>query len=130
MSFFLAAASSDGQNIDRHFGHSDSFSIVRAEDDGSYELQERRSVDSPCQHGFHEEGAMLRAVEALADCRYVLAEAVGHGSREQELHHGGEDHQRHDPRLQQSDEIARRGLADQGRAVHRGRVVNKGQDGL
>ena len=88
MSFFLAAASSDGQNIDRHFGHSDSFSIVRAEDDGSYELQERRSVDSPCQHGFHEEGAMLRAVEALTDCRYVLAEAVGHGAAAQLIARG------------------------------------------
>ncbi len=83
MAFLLAAASGDGQEIDRHFGHSDCFSIIAVAEDGSYALQERRSLVSPCQHGVHEDGAMQAAVEALADCRYVLAEAVGRGAAAQ-----------------------------------------------
>ena len=86
--FLIAAASSDGNAIDRHFGHSDCFSILAVADDGSYVLKERRSLTSPCQHGSHEEKAMVAAVEALSDCRYVLAEAVGRGAEAQLTVHG------------------------------------------
>ena len=88
MAFLIAAASSDGNAIDRHFGHSDCFSILAVADDGSYVLKERRSLTSPCQHGSHEEKAMVAAVEALSDCRYVLAEAVGRGAEAQLTIHG------------------------------------------
>ena len=86
--FLIAAASSDGKAIDRHFGHSDCFSILAVAADGSYVLKERRSLTSPCQHGSHEEKAMVAAVEALSDCRYVLAEAVGRGAEAQLTVHG------------------------------------------
>ena len=74
----IAAASSDGVTVDRHFGHADVFSILEAAADGaSFTEVERRKVSPPCQHGHHEAAAMEAVVAALGDCRYVLAEAIG-----------------------------------------------------
>lgn len=81
MSYRIALASSDGRHIDRHFGHSDGFVIVEVEPGGKFVEQERRQAQAPCQHGFHEEGAMQTAVRALRDCRYVVAEAIGPGAQ-------------------------------------------------
>ena len=81
MSYRIAAASSDGIHIDRHFGVADGFVIVEVADDGTFAEVERRQAKSPCQHGYHDEGAMLAAVQALADCRYVVAEAIGPGAQ-------------------------------------------------
>ncbi|BAL84490.1 putative nitrogenase iron-molybdenum cofactor biosynthesis protein [Selenomonas ruminantium subsp. lactilytica TAM6421] len=81
MAYRIAAASADGVHIDRHFGHSDGFVIVEVQEDGSFAEIERRAAKSPCQHGFHDEGAMAAAVSALADCRYVVAEAIGPGAQ-------------------------------------------------
>lgn len=89
MSYQIAAASSDGIYIDRHFGHADVFSIIEAEDDGRHwQLRSRRLVTSPCQHGSHDPSAMQATVAALADCRYVLAEAIGQGAAAQLLARG------------------------------------------
>ena len=74
----IAAASSDGVTIDRHFGHADVFSIWETVADGaSFTEIERRQVSPPCQHGHHEADAMQAVVAPLGDCRYVLAEAIG-----------------------------------------------------
>lgn len=74
----IAAASSDGVTIDRHFVHADVFSIWETVADGaSFTEIERRQVSPPCQHGHHEADAMQAVVAALGDCRYVLAEAIG-----------------------------------------------------
>ena len=81
MSYRIALASSDGLHIDRHFGASDGFVIVEVADSGSFLEIERRPVKSPCQHGHHDEGAMLAAVQSLNDCRYVVAEAIGPGAQ-------------------------------------------------
>ncbi len=81
MSYLLAAASSDGVNIDRHFGHADTFQIVELAEDGTnWQVIGQREVVSPCQHGSHAAEAMQAAVSRLADCRYVLAEAIGRGA--------------------------------------------------
>ena len=81
MSYRIALASSDGLHIDRHFGHSDGFVIVAVEPSGNFVEQERRQAKAPCQHGFHDAGAMQAAVRALRDCRYVVAEAIGPGAQ-------------------------------------------------
>lgn len=81
MSYRIALASSDGVHIDRHFGASDGFLIVEAAEDGTFWEVERRQVKAPCQHGYHDNGAMLEAVQALSDCRYVVAEAIGPGAQ-------------------------------------------------
>lgn len=81
MSYRIALASSDGLQIDRHFGHSDGFVIVEVQAEGGFYERERRQAQSPCQHGFHDERAMQAAVKALQDCRYVVAEAIGPGAQ-------------------------------------------------
>jgi predicted Fe-Mo cluster-binding NifX family protein len=80
MAYLIAAASSTGQEVDRHFGHSEVFSILEVGDDNAYTVKERRTVPAPCQHGTHDPAAMAAAVAALLDCRYVLAEAIGRGA--------------------------------------------------
>ena len=81
MSYRIALASSDGVHIDRHFGASDGFLIVEVARDGTFLEVEQRQVKAPCQHGYHDNGAMLEAVQALSDCRYVVAEAIGPGAQ-------------------------------------------------
>ena len=81
MPYRIALASSDGLHIDRHFGASDGFLIVEVTQDGTFLEVERRQVQAPCQHGYHDDGAMLEAVQALNDCRYVVAEAIGPGAQ-------------------------------------------------
>ncbi|MBQ1876253.1 MAG: hypothetical protein II145_06035 [Selenomonas sp.] len=81
MSYRIAAASSDGVQIDRHFGHAETFSIFEVEENGQGPaLKARRAVSPPCQHGSHDAQAMQAVTAALADCRYVLAEAIGGGA--------------------------------------------------
>ncbi len=80
MAYDIAIASSDGLNVDRHFGHSEAFYIVEVDESGSYETKEKRELKSPCQHGSHDEDALLNAAKSLADCRYVLCEAIGPGA--------------------------------------------------
>lgn len=44
MAYKIAAASSDGQQIDLHFGHAEMFYIFEVQQDGTYVLLERREV--------------------------------------------------------------------------------------
>lgn len=81
MSYRIAFASSDGVQIDRHFGAADSFLIAAVEPDGSCREVERRAGQPPCRHGSHDEGAMVAAASALSDCLYVVAEAIGPGAQ-------------------------------------------------
>ena len=81
MSYRVGLASSDGVQIDRHFGASEGFVILEVEPNGSYHEIERRAGKPPCRHGSHDEGAMQEAVERLSDCRYVVAEAIGPGAQ-------------------------------------------------
>lgn len=81
MPYRIAFASADGANIDRHFGAADSFLIIEVEQDGSYRETERRPARPPCRHGSHDEPAMQEAADALSDCLYVAAEAIGPGAQ-------------------------------------------------
>ena len=80
MGYKIAAASSDGQQVDRHFGHADTFYITEVLDDGTYFFLEKRIVESPCQHGNHDSGIMQKMIEKIDDCKYVLCEAIGSGA--------------------------------------------------
>ena len=44
MGYNIAVASTDGINIDKHFGASDSFFIIKVNDDGTYENLGERVV--------------------------------------------------------------------------------------
>ena len=63
MSFRIAAATSDGINIDLHFGHADTLYIYEVHDDGSYKLVDRihapkilQDCGNGCGSGYHGGG--------------------------------------------------------------------------
>lgn len=96
MGYNIAVASTDGINIDKHFGASDSFFIIRVNDDGTYENLGERFVDetqsasdgcgeSSCGHscGGHSDPKIQKKVETISDCRCLLCDKCGPGSEKQ-----------------------------------------------
>lgn len=85
MSIRIAAASSDGINIDQHFGHADTFYIFDVENDGSYKLH-RISIlsEKGCNTCSSGTGCGCHSVhqidvEYLDSAKYVLASGIGKG---------------------------------------------------
>jgi nitrogen fixation protein NifX len=99
MVYNIAVASTDGINIDKHFGASDSFLIIKVNDDGTYENLGERVVaeeqntttstscggGSSCGHscGGHSDPAIQKKVEVISDCRCLLCSKCGPGSEKQ-----------------------------------------------
>jgi len=94
MAVKIAAASSDGIHIDRHFGQTEEFRIYEIQSDGSY--QETATaiipVDSPCATGEVQEGhgeacddcgiddesvRIRKVIEILDGVQYLLVEKIG-----------------------------------------------------
>ena len=97
MGIKVAIATSDGLNIDLHFGQAKSFLLYEFKD-GKFELSEKREVpvdDSAVvalRHcggsgggcgGGAASGPLAPAVELLLDCRAVVAAQIGQGMRRQ-----------------------------------------------
>ena len=97
MGIKVAIATSDGLNIDLHFGQTKSFLLYEFKD-GKFELSEKREVpvdDSAMvaiRHcggsgggcgGGAASGPLAPAVELLLDCRAVVAAQIGQGMRRQ-----------------------------------------------
>jgi predicted Fe-Mo cluster-binding NifX family protein len=97
MGIKVAIATSDGLNIDLHFGQTKSFLLYEFKD-GKFELSEKREVqvdDSAVvalRHcggsgggcgGGAASGPLAPAVELLLDCRAVVAAQIGQGMRRQ-----------------------------------------------
>lgn len=82
MIYKIAAASSDGKIIDRHFGKADKFYIYAADDDTyTFMLIDERTTEPVCQGGGHDDSAMERSVDNLSDCEYVLVSQIGTRAR-------------------------------------------------
>jgi predicted Fe-Mo cluster-binding NifX family protein len=83
MSYKIAVASSDGVNIDLHFGRADQFHIVEVEDDGSFRFAEVRRNGVPVPDEPDEErggcggGGCKLDTGLIADCAYVFALRIG-----------------------------------------------------
>ncbi len=97
MKYKIAVASSDGKNVDSHFGHVDSFWIFEVnEETGSFEDIEERSITPACSGGAcsgtqnskdsgcggrNGEGEhaspMDEIAAALSDVDYVLVARIG-----------------------------------------------------
>lgn len=74
----LAFASSDGVVVNQHFGHTPCFWIIELnEENGEWDLLEKRVNDPPCKFGEHDEGALNGSVDLIRDCRAVFAVKVG-----------------------------------------------------
>jgi predicted Fe-Mo cluster-binding NifX family protein len=92
MSYKIALTSSNGADIDQHFGHTRHFTILQVdEDSGAWELLEYRDLrpqDAACPdagsacggcgsgHG-HQDGRLQAVVETLAGCVYILTAKIG-----------------------------------------------------
>ena len=102
MGIKVAIASSDGLNIDLHFGQAKSFLLYEFKD-GKFELSEKREVPADAATGDFgcldvgggcggsgggcgcgdASGPLAPAVELLLDCRAVVAAQIGQGMRRQ-----------------------------------------------
>ena len=87
MSFRIAAATSDGINIDLHFGHADTLFLYEVQNDGSYKLAEKIQIPkisqgcgNGCVGGCHGgRGGAVIDTSFLKGTKYVLAAKVGNG---------------------------------------------------
>jgi predicted Fe-Mo cluster-binding NifX family protein len=76
----VALASSDGENVNIHYGKSNLFYIYYVDDETGYDLVEKRSVKPVCQEGSHVKLAMEESVKQFEDCKYVVASRIGAGA--------------------------------------------------
>ncbi|APM37855.1 NifB/NifX family molybdenum-iron cluster-binding protein [Clostridium kluyveri] len=95
MGYNIAVASTDGVNIDKHFGASNSFFIIKVNDDESYEnlgerlveKNQKNSVNCSSYSSKHSFGninpKIQRKVEAISDCRCLLCSRYGPSSEKQ-----------------------------------------------
>ncbi|MBQ1628493.1 MAG: hypothetical protein II098_04960 [Treponema sp.] len=84
MSYKIALGSSDGKNINLHFGEIESVSIYEvSESDGSYSFLENRRIKrepekETCESGCSCGNGFVRKVgEAVSDCTYFLVAKIG-----------------------------------------------------
>ena len=75
----IAFASSDGVNVDEHFGRARSFHIYRLHDAG-HELIETREIEPVCSGHAHDDDALSKTAQTLSDCRGVVAAQIGAGA--------------------------------------------------
>ena len=84
----VAVASTDGENVDQHYGRTDRFYVYRVDDDVGYDFVEMRKVQSVCMGGSHSVSKMMESVLGLSDCRYVVASRIGDGASSCLRRHG------------------------------------------
>lgn len=78
MIYKIAAASCDGKVVTDHFGGCERFLLINVDSEKkSYEFEGFRSVTPPCSGGEHSENGLLKAADALSDCRIVLVGKIG-----------------------------------------------------
>lgn len=80
MTYRVAVASSDGKYINQHFGHARQFLIFELAPGEDFRFLELRETSPPCNGGEHHDDKLKRAVEAVADCQYLLVSQIGPGA--------------------------------------------------
>lgn len=78
MSIRIAAASSDGVIIDKHFGKADKFLIFEIEDN-LIELIEKRENTPICGTNGHAQEKVNDTVGLISDCEAVFVSKIGMG---------------------------------------------------
>ena len=74
----IAVASTDGKVVNEHFGRAGRFFILNCDEEaGTYDFLEERQVIPVCRSGNHEDGDLLRNINSLSDCDYILASRIG-----------------------------------------------------
>lgn len=78
MAFRIAAASSDGVQVDYHFGQAKTFYIYEIADDGSSAFIESRDIE---RKPGHSEEEFNKVADLLHDCTAAFAVRVGPGAQ-------------------------------------------------
>jgi predicted Fe-Mo cluster-binding NifX family protein len=88
MSYRIALASSDGKQVDLHFGYADFFYIIQVDEKtGLWNSIEQRSLPEAPREGVepgrqggcsgHNDERLNRVINILPDCRYLLTRRIG-----------------------------------------------------
>jgi predicted Fe-Mo cluster-binding NifX family protein len=75
----VAVASSDGKQVNAHFGRARSFQIYELAQE-VWVLRENRENLPACVGHEHSDDALERTADLIADCRVVVVEQVGSGA--------------------------------------------------
>jgi len=79
MDIKIAVASSDGKNIDVHFGRAHQFLVFLVEKDGHRYLETRNNVPA-CDGHSHDDDHLEAAAKLLGDCQGVIVNQIGPGA--------------------------------------------------
>ncbi len=75
----IAVATSDGVNIDVHFGQAGSFHIFHVHEDGTHQLLEQRLILPDSPQGTVDGRHAVATIEQLADVNVILVNRIGDG---------------------------------------------------
>ena len=73
----IAVASTDGENVNQHYGRATKFYIYTMDDEEGYDLVEERNVEPVCMEGSHVVSKMEQSVLRFTDCRYIVVSRLG-----------------------------------------------------
>ena len=83
MKYLIAFASSDGINIDRHFGAAEKFYIAQLDTEKEdCDITEYRDVKPACNGGSHELSAFDAILQTIDGVSAIVAQRVGYGAQE------------------------------------------------
>ena len=89
MIYRVAIASSDGENVNEHFGRAERFFIGELDTDKEdFELIGQREVKPSCHGGAHLVSGFDAALEILSDVSVVIAQRAGPGAKNYIEEHG------------------------------------------
>lgn len=80
LQYKVAAASSDGIVINKHFGRADTFYIYEVSEMNEYTLVEVRKLQPVCSGGNHDDSRLCEKIDKLKDCEYILVGKIGEGA--------------------------------------------------
>lgn len=75
-SYLMALATSDGLEVDVHFGQASRFDVYRIQN-SSFTFLESRVVKPLCQHPGHNNARLEQAITVLSDCAVVVCAQIG-----------------------------------------------------
>ncbi|ADU22919.1 NifB/NifX family molybdenum-iron cluster-binding protein [Ruminococcus albus] len=82
MIYKIAFASSDGENINEHFGAAKKFYIAEIDTEkDDYDIGGHVDVKPSCNGGQHEVSGFAAALDALGDVSAVVAQRAGPGAK-------------------------------------------------
>ncbi len=79
-SYKVALASTDGQNVNTHYGRAQAFYVYTVNDEEGYDFVEERTVTPLCSNGSHLVSQMQESTARFCDCKYVVASRIGSGA--------------------------------------------------